>query len=390
MNLAPFKHVLALPRVRPLVLLMLFARMPSAATGVILTLHVAVTLDKGYGAAGLVGAAGTVGMGLGAPLMGKLIDERGLRTMLALSVTASGTFWLVAPLMSYWVLLAASFAVGLLSVPMMSVGRQIVTALVPVAQRRVALSLDSISVELSFMAGPALGVFVATRFSTSAALVSIGISILVAGVLLYAANPPMVHQDEVLDGPKPRVREWLRGPVVGVFVVCAGATLCLVGMEVSTIASLEHAGKQSWLGVAFFAMCASSITGGLVYGGVKRTPSVLVLLALMGLFEMPVGLGDGSVLWLCLLLIPMNLMCAPLIAASGEHISRLAPATARGLAMGLQGSAFTIGSAIGSPLAGVAIDHGGAPLGYVVVGAGGLAVAGIGWLLARRRDRVPA
>ncbi|ANZ36889.1 hypothetical protein BBK82_13195 [Lentzea guizhouensis] len=390
MNLAPFKHVLVLPKVRPLVLLMLFARMPPAATGVILTLHVAVTLDEGYGAAGLVGAAGTVGMGLGAPLMGKLIDERGLRLMLALSVTASTAFWLVAPLLSYWTLLVASFAVGLLGVPMMSIGRQIITALVPEGQRRVALSLDSISVELSFMAGPALGVFMATKFSTDAALVFIGVSILVAGVLLYVANPPMVHQDEVVDGPKPRVSEWLRGPVIGVFVVCAGATLCLVGMEVSTIASLEHAGKQGWIGVAFFAMCASSITGGLVYGGVKRTPSVLVLLALMGLLEMPVGLGDGSVLWLCLLLIPMNLMCAPLIAASGEHISRLAPATARGLALGLQGSAFTVGSAIGSPLAGVAIDHGGAPLGFVVVGAGGLLVAGIGWLLARQRDRVRA
>ncbi len=390
MNLAPFKHVLVLPRVRPLLLLMLFARMPPAATGVILTLHVAVTLDKGYGAAGLVGAAGTVGMGLGAPLMGKLIDERGLRTTLALSVTASSAFWLTAPLMSYWTLLVASFAVGLLGVPMMSIGRQIITALVPEGQRRVALSLDSISVELSFMGGPALGVFVATKFSTAAALVFIGLSILVAGALLYVANPPMVHADEVVDGPKPRISDWLRGPVIGVFVVCAGATLCLVGMEVSTIASLEHAGKEGWLGVAFFAMCASSITGGLVYGGVKRTPSVLVLLALMALLEIPVGLGDGSVLWLCLLLVPMNLMCAPLIAASGEHISRLAPAAARGLALGLQGSAFTVGSAIGSPLAGVAIDHGGAELGFAVVGAGGLLVAGVGWLLARQRSKVRA
>ncbi|HEU4364325.1 MAG TPA: efflux RND transporter permease subunit, partial [Candidatus Krumholzibacteria bacterium] len=96
---------------------------PLAATGVILTLHVAVTLDRGYGAAGLVGAAGTVGMGLGAPLMGKLIDSRGLRSMLAVSVTASAAFWLIAPLMNYWTLLVCSFAVGLLGVPMMSIGR---------------------------------------------------------------------------------------------------------------------------------------------------------------------------------------------------------------------------------------------------------------------------
>lgn len=388
MDLAPFKHVLVLPRVRPLALLMFFARMPPAATGVILTLHVAVTLDKGYGAAGLVGAAGTIGMGLGAPLMGKLVDERGLRAMLAISVTASAAFWLTAPVMGYWVLLVSSFLVGLLGVPMMSIGRQVITALVPEHQRRVALSVDSISVELSFMGGPALGVLVATKFSTNAALMFIGVSTLLAGVLLYWANPPMIHEDEVVDGPKPRVVEWLSGRIVGVLIVCIGATVCLAGMEVSAIASLEHIGKASWLGVVFFAMCAASIVGGLVYGGVKRAPSVLVLLVVMAAFEIPVGLGDGSVLWLCLLIIPMNLTCAPLIAATGEHMSRLAPPTARGLAIGLQGSAFTVGNAIGSPLAGVAIDHGGAPLGFAVVGVVGLLVAGVAWLLARQRERV--
>ncbi|MGW4214951.1 MFS transporter [Lentzea sp. NPDC004789] len=388
MDLAPFKHVLLLPRVRPLALLMFFARMPQAATGVILTLHVAVTLHQGYGAAGLVGAAGTVGMGLGAPLMGRLVDGRGLRSMLALSVTASVAFWLTAPLMSYWTLLVSSFVVGLLGVPMMSVGRQMITALVPEHQRRVALSVDSISVELSFMGGPALGVFVATKFSTNAALMFIGVSILVAGVLLYWANPPMVHEDEVVGGPKPRVSEWLRGRIVAVLVVCVGETICLTGMEVSAIASLEHIGRASWLGVVFFAMCAASIVGGLVYGGVKRVPSVLVLLAVMAVCEIPVGLGDGGVLLLCVLLIPMNLVCAPLIAATGEQISRLAPPAARGLAMGLQGSAFTIGGAIGSPLAGVAIDNGGAPLGFAVVGAAGLLVAGVAWVLARQRQQV--
>ncbi|SEP78469.1 Predicted arabinose efflux permease, MFS family [Lentzea albida] len=388
MDLAPFKHVLMLPQVRPFALLMFFARMPPAATGVILTLHVAVTLDRGYGAAGLVGAAGTIGMGIGAPLMGRLIDARGLRSMLAVSVTASAAFWLTAPLMGYWTLLVLAFLVGLLGVPMMSIGRQVITALVPESRRRVALSVDSISVELSFMGGPALGVFVATKFSTNAALLFIGFSILVAGVLLYWADPPMVHEDEVVDGPQPRVVEWLRGRIVGVLVVCVGATVCLGGMEVSAIASLEHIGKQSWLGAVFFAMCAASIVGGLVYGGVKRVPSVLVLLVLMAALEIPVGLGDGNVLLLCLLLVPMNLMCAPLIAASGETISRLAPPTARGLALGLQGSAFTLGSAIGQPLAGAAVDRAGAPAGFAVVGVVGLLVAGVAWLLARSRKPV--
>ena len=76
MNLAPFKSVLALPGVRPLMLLMLLARIPPTAAGVTVTLHVVTTLDKGYAAAGTVGFATMIGLGLGSPLMGRLWRRR--------------------------------------------------------------------------------------------------------------------------------------------------------------------------------------------------------------------------------------------------------------------------------------------------------------------------
>ncbi|MBM7857836.1 MFS transporter [Lentzea nigeriaca] len=389
MNLAPFKHVLALPGVRPLMLLMLFARIPPTAAGVTVTLHVVTTLDKGYAAAGTVGFATMVGIGLGSPLMGKLIDSKGLRVTLTLSLL-EGVFWVTAPLMNYYVLLVLAFANGLVAVPMMSIGRQALTALVPAAQRRPAFSLDSISVELSFMVGPAAGVLIATKFSTGAALVSIGVAILAACALLFAVNPPLVHEDEVVEGPQPQLGEWLRGPMIAALIVPFGATMALSGMEIASIASLEHAGRQSWLGLIFVVMCAASALGGLVYGSLKRVPSGIVLLACMALLELPAGLGDGDVALLALALVPMNLVCAPTIAASTEQISKLAPASARGLALGLQGSAFTFGVAAGQPLAGVAVDHSGPPLGFVVAGLAGLVIAGLGWVLSRQRQAVSA
>lgn len=388
-NLAPFKHVLALPRVRSLMLLMLFARIGPTAAGVTVTLHVVTTLDRGYAAAGTVGFATMVGIGLGSPLMGKLIDSRGLRVTLTLSLL-EGVFWLTAPLMDYYVLLPLAFANGLVAVPLMSIGRQALTALVPEPQRRPAFSLDSISVELSFMIGPAAGVLIATTFSTGTALVSIGVAIVLACVLLYVINPPLVHEDEVVDGPKPRLFEWLRGPMIAALIIPFGATTALSGMEIASIASLEHEGKQGWLGVIFVVMCAASALGGLVYGSIPRVPSGVVLLACMALLEIPVGLGDGSVALLAIALIPMNLVCAPTIASSSEQISKLAPASARGLALGFQGSAFTFGVAAGQPLAGLAVDHGGAPLGFVVAGVAGLLVAGVAWVLSRQHQAVSA
>ncbi|KOV80548.1 hypothetical protein ADL03_32630 [Nocardia sp. NRRL S-836] len=389
-NLAPFKHVLALPGVRSLMLLVLLARIAPTAAGVTVTLHVVTSLDKGYAAAGAVGFATMVGIGLGSPLMGRLIDRRGLRITLTVSALVEGVFWLTAPLLSYHWLLPLAFANGLFAVPVMSIGRQALTALVPEPQRRPAFSLDSISVELSFMVGPAAGVLLATKFSTGLALVSIGVAIVLACVLLYVVNPPLVHEDEVTTQPAPRWQSWLRGPMIAALIIPFGATMVLSGMELASIASLEHAGRQGWLGLIFVVMCAASAFGGLVYGGLRRVPGGVVLLAGMALLELPVGLGDGNVAVLALALIPMNLLCAPTIAASSEQISKLAPPSARGMALGVQGSAFTFGVAAGQPLAGLAVDHGGPALGFVVAGVAGLAVAGVGYLLSRQRQPVAA
>ncbi|RDI20982.1 MFS transporter [Lentzea flaviverrucosa] len=387
MNLAPFKSVLALPGVRPLMLLMLFARIPPTAAGVTVTLHVVTTLDKGYAAAGTVGFATMIGLALGSPLMGKLVDIKGLRFVLALSLL-EGAFWVTAPLMDYYVLLVLAFANGLVAVPVMSIGRQALTAIVPEPQRRPAFSLDSISVELSFMVGPAAGVLIATKYSTGTALVVIGIAILTASAVLFLVNPVLLHEDDVTEGPPPPLRQWLRGPMIAALIIPFGATMVLSGMEISAIASLERSGQQSWLGLVFVVMCAASAFGGLFYGTLKRVPTGVFLLACMALLEIPVGLGDGHVWLLALALIPMNLACAPTITASSELIAKNAPPTARGLALGLQGSAFTFGVAAGQPLAGIAVDHSGPPLGFVVAGVAGLLVAGVGWALSRQRQAV--
>ncbi len=60
-------------------------------------------------------------------------------------------------------------------------------------------------------------------------------------------------------------------------------------------------------------------------------------------------------------------LCAPTITATVEQLSRLVPERFRGEMMGWHGSAMTAGSALGAPLAGFAIDHGGWQWGFVVV-----------------------
>src|SRR5687768_4484840 len=99
--------------------------------GVTVTLHVVSSLKLGYGAAGSVGAAMTIGAAIGAPLLGRLVDWRGLRLVLVITELAEGVFWSVAPELPYAALLAAAAVAGLLSLPVFSIVRQSIAALVP-------------------------------------------------------------------------------------------------------------------------------------------------------------------------------------------------------------------------------------------------------------------
>ena len=64
MTLTPYRQTLALPGIKSLLIVATLARIPITAGAVVLTLHVVNDLGRGYGAAGLIGAAFTVGASL--------------------------------------------------------------------------------------------------------------------------------------------------------------------------------------------------------------------------------------------------------------------------------------------------------------------------------------
>ncbi|MBQ1027330.1 MFS transporter [Micromonospora sp. C95] len=373
----PYREALALPGLRSLLLVAVLARVPLTATGVTLTFYVVQDLGRGYGAAGLVGAAITVGAAVGGPLLGRLVDRRGLRPVLVLTTVAEAAFWSTAPVLSYYLLLPAAFLAGLLALPIFSVIRQSVAALVPPEKRRPAYALDSMSVELSFMIGPALATVGVTTISARLTLYLVGAGIVVAGVVLWLLNPPVRSAAETSTGPQPRVarRQWLTSRLVAVFAVSAAATLVLGGTDVAVIAVLRESGDAGFTGAVLSVWAVASLLGGFAYGAVRRSFSPVALMGLLSLCTIPVGLG-GSHWWLlCLALIPAGALCAPTIAATSDTVSRLAPAGVRGEAMGLHGSAVTVGIAVGAPLAGAVIDASAPLWGFAVTGAIGALVA---------------
>jgi MFS family permease len=70
---------------------------------------------------------------------------------------------------------------------------------------------------------------------------------------------------------------------------------------------------------------------------------------------------------------------------------RLVPEHRRGEVMGWNGSAMTVGAALGAPLCGALIDRAGASAGFLAAGAVGVVVAGGGLVVLRvLRARVVA
>jgi MFS family permease len=382
---ARYRRVLASAALRRALVLGFLVRMPIFAGGLVLTLHVVSHLGRTYAAAGLVSAAATIAIAISGPWRGRLLDRRGLRRVVVPSIVVAAVCWSIAPFVSYWWLLAFAALAGLFVVPSFSIIRQAVIAAVDDDDRRTAISLDSVAVELSFMVGPAVGVWAATVWPTQWVLFVIEMLGVLAGVLLWFANPVMrAEVDEVVDDegvtaevPKVARSEWFRARFIVICLAAAATTLVLGGTDIAIVASLRDFDAQSSIGWVLAIWGFGSLLGGLVYGGVQKSISAFWLLGGLAVVSAPMALAAG-VPSLALLSFVAGLFCAPTITATVDQVSRVVPASARGEAMGWHGSFMTGGMALGAPLAGFAIDHRGWAAGFLVVAAVGLLVALVG------------
>jgi len=432
-NFALYRELLAVRPIRRLLLVGMIARIPHSAAGVLLTLHIVLTLGQGYAAAGAAAAVMTIGIALGAPWRGRRVDTAGLRKALIPSVISEALIWSIVPHVSYQWLLPLVFVGGLLTLPIFSVVRQSLGVLADGDQRRTAYALDAITTEMVFMIGPAAGAVVATSGFTTAGLTVVGLATSLAGLFLIWFNPPTrsaeqapgqeveseadqrhaaeaamvaaapAHLQEAaaelgpaasrpssgLRGKVSRNFAWFTATVAALFAVAAGAGMVLSGTDVGIVAALETGGRQSEIGIVFLFWCAASVVGGLLYGAMHRpVPPILLLL---GMAALTIPMGFASDTWtLALLSILPGLLCAPVLSAASEKVADLVSEERRGEAMGWYGSALTAGVALGSPLAGVFIDVMGSSGGFVSVGVAGVLLCLVGLVLQLRRRTMSA
>jgi MFS family permease len=363
----------------------LLARVAITADVMALTMYVVLGLDMSYAAAGGVAAALTAGVALGGPLLGRMIDSRGLRTVLLVTVVVQVVFWLSVPILPYGFLLVASFVAGLLMVPVQAVSRQAIAAMTTAEQRRAAFALESVQGELSYIVGPAVVILCAATMSPDVVAWGVGAAIVAGGAGIALLNPPLRAEDEADAGAagRPPRTQWLSAGMIAALTMAFGTTTLLSGVDLAIVATLQEAGQVSWAAVVVVVFGVSSVVAGLIYGALTRPQPTWLLLGLLGLVTIPAGLAHDWP-WLCVAVVGSGLLTAPTLATVADAVSRLAPASVRGEATGLQSSAQSAGFALGSPLVGVAIDLSVPAGGFAAAGLAGLAAALTGHLLSRR------
>jgi len=347
-----------------------------------------------FAAAGLVTAAHQIGVGLGAPVQGRLADRLGQTRVLVPDAVlyAAGTVALAvlaARGAGVALLVVVTAVSGLFLPPVTACSRVLLSRLFPSGRgRETAFAVSSIAVELGFVLGPLAAAAITNRINGSAAVVTAGM-IAMVGALGYAATPaarivpPRAHA--VARGGA------LRSAGVRVMVLAFGCMAIVFGViDIVVPAVAEQAGAPGAAGSLLAAIAGGSLLGGLVYGArswpgtLDQRLRVLVVVLALGLALLPQALGSLPTFGVALFL--GGLFLAPTTICAFQLIDDLALAGTQTEAQSWTQSAVVFGVAAGAAVSGGAVEVQGPAL-ALLAGAGGVATGALIIHLGVRRLR---
>jgi MFS family permease len=378
--------VLRAGRIGWLELATLVGRLPIGINGLALVLFLKEETGS-FGPAGAVAGGMALGIGLGAPIMGRIVDRRGTGVLMLLAAGhAAGILGLLAlgkadaPQV---LLVALAVFTGAMFPPSPSVLRARFPALLRDQPHLMqsAYALDSVLLELSFVTAPLLVALVVAVLDPGAALVlaaATGVAGTAAFVALLPAGCEPVRPagaDRDLLGP-------LRSPALRALVITMLPFGFAIGaVEVSLPAFSEAEGNRDLAGILLATWSIGSAVGGFVYGVRPRAIPVarahFRFAVLLPLGFLPALLAP-SIPLMALLIVPAGLFIAPLIATRNELASSVAPPGTATEALTWPLTALVGGIALGAAVGGALADAEGwraVILAAVAAGSVGAAIA---------------
>ncbi len=367
--------ILRTPGVARIISAQLLARFPSGMLSLAFLLHIEQVLGS-YGAAGLVLAATSVGQAVAGPLTSRWMGRWGMRPVITLTLLISLTSMLTIALveMSLGLYMLVGLICGLSNPPIQPAVRTIYPKLVNSKQLTPLFSLDASAQEIIWVIGPVVTTFIAVQVSTVLAILTAAV-FLVAGGAWFLSSPEVgrvrIPRSKRALGKVLTRKPVLLATIVGFFMV--GAT---AAVEASVVAVYGHGGPEAGIILAIWAV--GSLAGGLAFGHIpvgpwalaRRTFIVFVGIAIAGFFL--------DFWWLSFALLISGIGLAPALAVMFGIVSASVKFSDTAEAYGWVGTGQLIGAALGSAIAGFAIDSGGASGGFIAAGV----LAGLTFLAA--------
>ena len=374
--LSKYRSVLSVPGAARLFATALVARMPQgmAALSVLLLVRAAT---HSYAAAGVaVGASAFATAGC-APLVGRLVDDRGRgRVLLPLAAAQAVMYGLLVVAAQTGagtaVLIALAALSGALLPPVAPVVRVLLREVFDdVNVRETAYALEAVIQEVLWITGPLVVALIVAVSSADVAVALLG-AVCVSGTLLFLRSPLLRSGAAASDGDveRPARRSALASPELRALlgpVALTGAGLGAIEVGLPSLAL--HAGSRPATGLLLAMWSLGSMTGGLWYGArawrspLARRYRVLLLLAVLCTAPLIAArsIAAGVV---CSLLAGVTI--APLFSCQYALVGRSVSAGSETEAFTWISTALIGGLAAGSALGGAVIGLGGVSAPFLV------------------------
>jgi MFS family permease len=280
---AGYRELLVVPGVRRMLIAGLLAKLPGTMVSLSLLLYLGPRYS--YVIGGLAISCMAIGLGLSAPVRGRLMDRYPFRPILisclVLYLITLGLLTTVAatrgPAPLVLVLAAVS---GIISPPVGIMMRTLWRELVGERQLVTAMALDAATSDLVHIAGPALATWICLSLSGEVAFASFGALMVVAVVLVLSLpNIPMPAR-------RPGKGHWagpLRSaPLRRLLVAHAVFSAMIIAIDVVISMLNVERGTAGYIGIQIGALSVGSIVGSLALGAfpgmLARGPKLSVLI----------------------------------------------------------------------------------------------------------------
>ncbi len=364
--------------VRRLFATSILARLPLAMLSIGLLVH-AQHLTGSFAAAGVVTGGYALALGVGGPLLGQLVDQRGQTSVLLASATAAGALLIAIAVQpvgaSLAVLLALAAGIGLATPPVGACLRaQLPALLSDPSAVRAAYALEASVIELTFIFGPPLALCIGALWSTGAALAAGGI-VLLAATAAFAAQPASRSWRPAPAQRRPRGGS-LRTPAMRTLVIVLIAVGVLLGAdEVAVVAAAKTLDSTTAAAPLLAVWGVGSFAGGLLAarlgGGARTGVGLALVLGALTVGHLALIPAAGSVVALGGVLLLAGAAIAPTEATIYAMVDDAAPAGTVTEAFAWLATAMAVGGAAGAASAGLLVAHAGPTAGFALAGSAG-------------------